>query len=124
MMYGKVQKPGRLVEDRDAHDLRVEDLLELVADEVVDRLRVELARDRLLHAVDQRELRVPLPRLVDEPRVLERDAQAAGQRRQQLLVGLVERVHRDRGSGARSTPVARPPTTSGTKSADLDRLTR
>ena len=52
-----------------------------VADQVVDRLRVELAGDRLLDAVDQRQLGVPLPRLVDQPRVLERDAEAAGERR-------------------------------------------
>ena len=76
-----------LVEDRDVDDLGVEDLLELVADEVVDRLRVELAGDRRLDAVDQRELGIPLPGLVDEPRVLEGDAEAAGERRQQPLVG-------------------------------------
>ena len=59
---------------------------------VVDRLRVELAGDRVLHAVDQRQLGVPLPRLVHQPRVLERHAQTAGQRLQQLLVRLAERV--------------------------------
>ena len=59
--------------------------LELVADDVVDRLRVELAGDRRLDAVDQRELGVPLPRLVDESRVLERDAEAAGERDEQAL---------------------------------------
>ena len=58
----------------------------LVADDVVDRLRVELAGDRLLHAVDQRELGVPLPRLVYEPRVLERDAETAREGRQQADV--------------------------------------
>ena len=72
--------------------LGVEDLLDPVADSVVDRLRIELSRDRVLHAVDQRQLRVPLPRLVHQPRVLERDAQAAGERLQQLLVRLAEGV--------------------------------
>src|SRR5947209_3998746 len=52
----------------------------------------ELARDRLLHAVDQRQLRVPLPRLVHEPRVLERNTEAARERLQQLLIGLAEPV--------------------------------
>ena len=75
-----MDQPGRLVEDADVDDLRVEDLLDLVADDVVDRLQLELAGDRLLHAVDQRELGVPLPGLVHEPRVLERDAEAAGER--------------------------------------------
>ena len=68
------QKSAGLVVDRDAHDLGVEDLLELVADEVVDRLRIELAGDRRLHAVDQRELRVSPPGLVDELCVVERDS--------------------------------------------------
>ena len=85
-----MQKPGRLVEHRDRGDLGVEDRLDPVADGVVDRLLVELARDRLLHAVDQRQLGVPLPRLVHEPRVLEGDAQAPRQRLQELLVGVGE----------------------------------
>ena len=91
-MYGKWTQAGRLVVDADVDDLRVEDLLEPVANEVVDRLLVELAGDRRLHAVDQRELRVALPGLVDEPRVLERDTEAGGERLQELLVGLAERV--------------------------------
>ena len=70
---------GRLVEHRDEDGLGVEDLLDLVADEVVDRLRIELAGDRLLDAVDQRELGVPLSGLVDEAGVVERDAEAAGE---------------------------------------------
>ena len=56
--YGKLSEPARLVVDGDVDDLRVEDLLELVADEVVDRLRIELAGDRGLDAVDQRQLGV------------------------------------------------------------------
>ncbi len=87
-----VQEPGRRLQHRDPEDLRVEDPLDPVADGVVDRLRVELARDRVLHAVDQRQLGVPLPRLVHQPRVLERHAQAAGQRLEQLLVRLAEGV--------------------------------
>ena len=73
-------------------DLGVEDLLELVADEVVDCLRIELAGDRCLHAVDQRELRVPLPGFVHKACVLERDSQAACQGLEELLVGVAERV--------------------------------
>ena len=73
---------------RDVDDLGVEDLLDLVADDVVDRLQLELAGERRLDAVDQRELGVALPGLVDEPRVLERDAEAAGERRQEPLVGV------------------------------------
>ena len=84
--------PGCLVEHRDQDGLGVEDLLDLVADEVVDRLRVELAGDRRLDAVDQRELGVSLAGLVDEARVVERDAEAAGERDEQPLVGLGEGV--------------------------------
>ena len=87
-----MSQPGREVEHADVDDLGVEDLLDLVAHDVVDRLHLELARERLLHAVDQRQLGIPLPRLVHQPRVLERHAQAAGQRLQQLLVGLAEGV--------------------------------
>ncbi len=88
----RVKEAGHLVERVDRDDLRVEDLLDLVAHRVVDRLLVELTRDRLLHAVDQRQLRVPLPRLVHQPRVLQRHAQTARQRLQQLLVRLAERA--------------------------------
>ena len=90
-MYGKRISPDEVV-DADVDDLRVEDLLELVADDVVDRLQLELAGERGLHAVDQCELGVPLPRLVHEARVFERDAEAAGKRRQQANVRLAERV--------------------------------
>ena len=112
-------QPGGEVEDADVDDLGVEDLLDLVADDVVDRLHLELARERLLHAVDQRQLGVPLPRLVHQPRVLERHAEAAGERLQQLLVGLGEGVlavdvlQRDHAASAL------PPLTSGTKSTDF-----
>ena len=78
--------PTRLVDDDDHHDLGVEDLLDLVADGVIDRLIVQLSRNRVLHAVDQRQFSVPLPRLVHKTRVLQRDAQAPRQRFEQLLV--------------------------------------
>ena len=42
--------------DPDVHDLRVEDLLDLVADQVVHRLHVEVLRQPVLDAVDQRQL--------------------------------------------------------------------
>ena len=77
---------------RDVDDLRVEDIADPVADGVIDRLQVELARERLLDAVDQGQLSVALPGLVHQPRVLERDAQAPRQRLEELLVGVAERV--------------------------------
>jgi hypothetical protein len=39
----EADQPARLVVEDDVDDLRVEDFLELVSDELVDRLRVELA---------------------------------------------------------------------------------
>ena len=89
---GEGEQPARLVVDGDADDLRVEHLADPVADEVVDRLRVELPGDRGLDAVDQRQLGVPLPGLLDEARVLERGADTAGERDEQPLVGVAERV--------------------------------
>ena len=102
-------QPGGEVEDADVDDLGVEDLLDLVADDVVDRLHLELTRERLLHAVDQRQLGVPLPRLVHQPRVLQRHAEAAGQRRPAAAVGVGERVSSGRRSAARSRRAASPP---------------
>ena len=89
---GVVREPGRLVERGDDDRLGVEDVSDPFADGVVDRLRLELACDRVLHAVDQRQLRVPLPRLVHEAGVLECDAEAARERLQQLLVRVAERM--------------------------------
>ena len=86
------KQPACLVVHRDADDLRVEDFEHPIAHEVVDRLWVELPRDRRLHTVDQRQLRIPLPGLLEEARVLERGTDAAGQRDEQPLIGLVERL--------------------------------
>ena len=77
----------------------MEDLADLVADGVVDALHVELGGERLLHAVDDRELGGALLalleqalRLVEEARVLQRDAHAVGKRLQQAHVRVAERV--------------------------------
>ena len=87
------------VEDADVHDLRVKDLLDLVADEVVHRLRLEARREALLDAVDDRQLGRALlglakedVGLLEQARVREGDAHARRDRRDDLLVGLGERV--------------------------------
>ena len=79
--------------DADSDVGLVEDLADLVADGVVDPLHVELGGERLLDAVDDRELRGALfalleqaLRLVEQARVLERDAHAVGERLQQAHV--------------------------------------
>ena len=84
IVYGKRMRPADRSYDPDVDDLGVEDLLDLVADEVVHRLHVELGGEPCLDAVDDRQLggalvglgQQPL-RLVEEPRVLEGHAQAA-----------------------------------------------
>jgi len=85
--------------DPDAHVAVPEDFPDLVADRVVDPLDVELGRERRLHAVDDRELGVPLLgfleqalRLVEQASVLERDAHGVGERLQQAHVRIAERV--------------------------------
>ncbi len=90
---------GLRVVDADADVGLVEDLADLVADGVVDPLHVELGGERLLHAVDDRELGRALLalleqalRLVEQARVLERDAHRVGERLQQAHVGVAERV--------------------------------
>src|SRR4029453_6169129 len=67
-------QPPSLGVDRDVAHLRAEDVADPVADDVVDRLQLELAGKSFLHAVDQRELGVPLPRLLDRSRAGERGA--------------------------------------------------
>ena len=75
MVYGKWIASGVPVEDADVHDLRVEDLLDLVADQVVHRLHVQVLGEALLDAGDDRQLGGALIglgqqalRLVEEPR--------------------------------------------------------
>ena len=85
-------EPGRGLVHADVGDLRVENLLDLVADDVIDRLQLELAGERRLNPVDQRELGVPLPRLVHEAGVVEGHAEAARERGQEALVRLGEGV--------------------------------
>ena len=97
--YGKWMSLGLVVEIADVDDLGVEDLLDLVADEVVHRLHVELGGQALLDAVDDRQLGGALVGLgqealglVEQAGVLERDAHARGERAEQPLVGLAEGV--------------------------------
>ena len=82
----EVDQARRLVVDADVDDLGVEDLLDLVADDVVDRLQLELAGERRLDAVDQRELGVPLPGLLDRAGAGERRADVLADEREQVAV--------------------------------------
>jgi hypothetical protein len=102
----ETQQACRLVVNRNVDGLRVEDISDLVADCVVDRLLVELARDRLLHAVDQRQLGVPLSRLLDRAGARERGADVLPDEGEEILVMLgvsalgCVRLHRQHTDGA------------------------
>src|SRR5213075_74965 len=102
-------------------DLRVIHLLDPLAGDLVDRLRVELACNGGLHAVDERELRVALPRLVYEARILERDAEAPGERGQEALLRLREGV-RPVGVLERDHPRGAPAHDERDEERGLDRL--
>ena len=102
IVYGKWNSLRLRVEDADVDDLRVEDAVDLVADQVVHGLHVQLGRQAVLDAVDDRQLGGALVglgqealRLLEQPRVLERDAHARRQRAEQPLVGLAEGVRVD-----------------------------
>ena len=102
----ELHQVGLPVVDPDIDDLGVEDLADLVADQVIHRLHVELGREALLDARDDRQLGRSLvglgqepPRLVEQARVLERNAHARREGRQQALVGLGVRLRRLGGYG-------------------------
>ncbi len=68
---------------------------DLVADEIDDRLEIELGGEPFLHAVDDRELRRALVTLLEQPlrfveeaRVLQRDAHARGDRAEEPHLGI------------------------------------
>jgi hypothetical protein len=99
-------------------DISLERLAHLLADELDQRVEVELRRERLADAVHGRELGHPLARLVDEA--------ALSSATLRLLASVVKsRWSSSPKACVRSTfcsdttPVARPPSTRGTKSADL-----
>ena len=106
------------IEDPDVDDLRVEDLLDPVADEIVGRLKPEVLREPTLHVVHEREIGVALAGLLEQPRVLERHGQAAGERGQQRTSSSLNACSRSR-FWSEITPTARSPTSSGTNSVDL-----
>ena len=81
-----------LVLEGHERDVGREGLAHLLADQLEQRREVELRRDRLADPVDRVELRDTLARLVDQPRVLERDAEAGREGRQQPHVAVGERV--------------------------------
>ena len=94
-----VNQIGLRVVDADADVRLIENLADLVADGVVDALHVELGGERLLHAVDDRELGRALLalleqalRFVEQAGVFERHAHAVGQRLEQAHVGVAESV--------------------------------
>ena len=95
----KVDFPRLVVEPADADVVGLQHLAQLVADEVDDALEVERSGHALLDAVDHRELGVALLgllqqalRLVEQARVLQRDAHRRSDRFEQAQFGLAERM--------------------------------
>ena len=62
----KVQEVGTRIVDPDADIGLVEDFADLVADGVVNPLHVEFGRQRLLHAIDDRQFRGALLALLEQ----------------------------------------------------------
>ena len=91
-VVGEVDHVGRGVVEGDVDEVGAEHLPELVAEPLDQGVELELLGERLPDVVDDRELGRALPRLLEQPGVLERDAQAPGERREQADVGLAERV--------------------------------
>ena len=103
-----------------------EHLAQLVADEVDDRLEVELLGHALLDAVDHRELGVALLgllqqplRLVEQARVLERDAHAGDDRCSSRTSASPNAYSRSKFSTT-TTPSTRSPPTIGTATLDSE----
>ncbi len=96
----------------------LERLAHLLADELQQDRQVELRGDRLTDAVDDVELGDPLAGLGDEAGVLQRDAQAGGERREQADVAIAERVLAVQVLEA-DPPAHSSPTTSGAYTTDL-----
>ena len=89
---------GRVV-DPDEHRLAAEERADPLADEIDDRIELELLRQCAADLVDDRELRGPCVGfgeealgLIEQPGVVEGHAHARGHRGEQALVGLVERM--------------------------------
>ena len=87
----------RLVIERDGHRLDVEDLAHLLADRLDDGLEVELSGQCVADLVDDRQLGIPLARLLDGPGASERRRDVLTDEGQQVPVGLREAVARSPG---------------------------
>ena len=92
VVVGELDPPRLLVVQGHIRDVGVERPTHLLADELDQCVEVELRRERLADAVHGSQLGDALPRLVDEARVVEGDAEASGQRGQEPLVVRVERM--------------------------------
>ena len=92
VVVGELDLSGGHVVQRHIRDVGLERLSHPLSDQLDQRVEIELRRECLPDAVDRRELGHALPGLVHEPSVVERDAHAAGERRQQALVGIGEGV--------------------------------
>ena len=98
---------------RDEHRLRVESRAKPLADELDDRVELELAAERQADLVDERQLGVALAGLLDRANPAERRADVLADERQQVAVGLgvllvrpCRSARRSRRASGRRRPVA------------------
>ena len=112
---GKLDRVCRRVVQGDVHDVGVERLAHLLAHELDQRREVELPRQRVTDAVDDRQLGGALPRFVQQPGPLQSRGDVLADERQQLLVLL--RVADVLGVALHDEDAERPPSeVSGTPS--------
>jgi hypothetical protein len=83
---GKLDRVRRRVVQGDVHDVGVERLEHLLAHELDQRREIELPRQRVTNAVDDRQLGGALPRFVQQPGPPQGRGDVLADERQQLLV--------------------------------------
>ena len=119
MSYGNDDRRVAASYRRDEHRLRASNMVaDPLADELDDRVEVELARERLADLVDERELGVALAGLLDRASAGRAPKRCAGRRRPGGRVVLVVVRARRRTSGRRRRPTSRL-ATSGAPSQSL-----
>ena len=89
-VVGELDHVGALIVQGHVDDVGLERLTQLVAEALDQDVEPQLLGDRLADVVHDRQLGRVLTRLLEQPGVLERDAQAARERREQPDVALAE----------------------------------
>ena len=92
ILVGEVDGAGLPIVQRDVGDIGLEDRADLLADQLEQLGKVELARELLRHRVDCSELSGALLRLGKEARVFDGDGRLQRQADQEFEIGVAERL--------------------------------